>query len=88
MSFNIELIGFIAAILTTVAFVPQAYKVWQTKSVSGMSLTMYLIFFCGVLLWLVYGLIINSLPMIIGNAVTIVLTLIILYFLLRSKWSN
>ena len=83
MSFNIELIGFIAAILTTVAFIPQVYK-----SVSGMSLTMYLIFFCGVLLWLVYGLIINSLPMIIGNAVTIVLTLIILYFLLRSKWSN
>ena len=67
MSFNIELIGFIAAILTTVAFVPQVYKVWQTKSVSGMSLTMYLIFFCGVLLWLVYGLLINSLPMIIGN---------------------
>lgn len=88
MSFNIELIGFIAAILTTVAFIPQVYKVWQTKSVSGMSLTMYLIFFCGVLLWLVYGLIINSLPMIIGNAVTIVLTLIILYFLLRSKWSK
>lgn len=88
MSFNIELIGFIAAILTTVAFIPQVYKVWQTKSVSGMSLTMYLIFFCGVLLWLVYGLIINSLPMIIGNTVTIVLTLIILYFLLRSKWSN
>ena len=88
MSFNIEFIGFIAAILTTVAFVPQAYKVWQKKSVSGMSLTMYLIFFCGVLLWLVYGLIINSLPMIIGNAVTIVLTSIILYFLLRSKWSN
>ena len=88
MSFNIELIGFIAAILTTVAFIPQVYKVWQTKSVSGMSLTMYLIFFCGVLLWLVYGLIINSLSMIIGNAVTIVLTLIILYFLLRSKWSN
>ena len=88
MSFNIELTGFIAAILTTVAFIPQVYKVWQTKSVSGMSLTMYLIFFCGVLLWLVYGLIINSLPMIIGNAVTIVLTLIILYFLLRSKWSN
>jgi MtN3 and saliva related transmembrane protein len=88
MSFNIEFIGFIAAILTTVAFIPQVYKVWQTKSVSGMSLTMYLIFFCGVLLWLVYGLIINSLPMIIGNAVTIVLTLIILYFLLRSKWSN
>ena len=88
MSFNIELTGFIAAILTTVAFIPQVYKVWQTKSVSGMSLTMYLIFFCGVLLWLVYGLIINSLPMIMGNAVTIVLTLIILYFLLRSKWSN
>ncbi|MGY8946263.1 MAG: SemiSWEET transporter [Flavobacteriales bacterium] len=88
MSFNIELIGFIAAILTTVAFVPQVYKVYQTKSVSGMSLTMYLIFFCGVLLWLVYGLIINSLPMIIGNTITVVLTSIILYFLLKSKRTN
>lgn len=88
MSFNIELIGFIAAILTTVAFVPQVYKVYQTKSVSGMSLTMYLIFFCGVLLWLVYGLIINSLPMIIGNTITVVLTSIILYFLLKSKRFN
>jgi MtN3 and saliva related transmembrane protein len=88
MSFNIELIGFIAAILTTVAFVPQVYKVYQTKSVSGMSLTMYIIFFCGVLLWLVYGLIINSLPMIIGNTITVVLTSIILYFLLKSKRTN
>ena len=88
MSFNIELIGFIAAILTTVAFVPQVYKVYQTKSVSGMSLIMYLIFFCGVLLWLVYGLIINSLPMIIGNTITVVLTSIILYFLLKSKRTN
>jgi|TARA_B100000795_G_scaffold4196_1_gene2921 MtN3 and saliva related transmembrane protein len=88
MSFNIEFIGFLAAILTTVAFIPQVYKVWQTKSVSGMSLTMYLIFFTGVSLWLVYGLIINSLPMILGNSITLLLTSIILYFLLNSKGSN
>jgi len=75
MSFNIEFIGFLAAILTTVAFIPQVYKVWQTKSVSGMSLTMYLIFFTGVSLWLVYGLIINSLPMILGNSITLLLIL-------------
>ena len=88
MSFNIEFIGFLAAILTTVAFIPQVYKVWQTKSVSGMSLTMYLIFFTGVSLWLVYGLIINSLPMILGNSITLLLTSIILYFLFNSKGSN
>lgn len=88
MSFNIEFIGFLAAILTTVAFIPQVYKVWQTKSVSGMSLTMYLIFFTGVSLWLVYGLIINSLPMILGNSITLLLTSVILYFLLNSKGSN
>ena len=88
MSFNIEFIGFLAAILTTVAFIPQVYKVWQTKSVSGMSLTMYLIFFTGVSLWLVYGLIINSLAMILGNLITLLLTSIILYFLLNSKGSN
>ena len=85
MSFNIELIGFLAAVLTTVAFIPQVYKVWQTKSVSGLSLTMYLIFFSGVFLWLVYGLIINSLPMILGNSITLLLTSIILYFLIKSK---
>ena len=88
MSFNIELIGFLAAVLTTVAFIPQVYKVWQTKSVSGLSLTMYLIFFYGVFLWLVYGLIINSLPMILGNSITLLLTSIILYFLIKSKGTN
>ncbi|KRO87465.1 MAG: SemiSWEET transporter [Bacteroidetes bacterium] len=88
MSFNIELIGFLAAVLTTVAFIPQVYKVWQTKSVSGLSLTMYLIFFSGVFLWLVYGLIINSLPMILGNSITLLLTSIILYFLIKSKGTN
>ena len=88
MSFNIELIWFLAAVLTTVAFIPQVYKVWQTKSVSGLSLTMYLIFFSGVFLWLVYGLIINSLPMILGNSITLLLTSIILYFLIKSKGTN
>ena len=81
MSFSTEMIGFVAAVLTTISFVPQVYKVWKSKSVTGISLVMYLIFFCGVLLWLVYGLI-------IGNAVTVLSTSIILYFLLKSKWTN
>ena len=88
MSFNTEMIGFVAAVLTTISFIPQVYKVWKSKPVTGISLVMYLIFFCGVLLWLVYGLIINSLPMIIGNAVTVLFTSLILYFLLKSKWTN
>ena len=53
---NIELIGLLAAILTTTAFIPQVYKVIKTKSVKGLSLTTYLIFTTGVLFWLIYGL--------------------------------
>ena len=50
-----ESIGIIAAILTTSAFIPQVYKIYKEKKAQGVSLTMYLIMFVGVLLWLVYG---------------------------------
>ena len=52
---SLELIGFAAAILTTAAFLPQVYRTWKTKDVSGLSLTMLLVFFIGIMLWLVYG---------------------------------
>ena len=52
---HVELIGLLAAFLTTSAFLPQVYKTWKTKDVTALSLTMLLIFFVGVLLWLLYG---------------------------------
>ena len=58
---SIEIIGLTAAFLTTSAYVPQAYKAWKTKSAGSVSLTMYLIMLVGIILWLVYGIYLNSL---------------------------
>ena len=81
----IDLIGYLAAILTTTAFVPQAYKIWKTKSAQGVSLTMYLIMFTGVSLWGIYGFLIQSYPMILANFITASLLIMIIYFKIRHK---
>lgn len=80
-----EIIGFIAAILTTMAYVPQVYKTWKTKSAGNVSLTMYIAMFTGIILWLIYGIHLNSLAMIVANIVTAILTLIIITFKIRYK---
>jgi len=80
-----QLIGFLAAICTTVAFVPQALKTIETKDTSSISLWMYLIFTAGVFLWLVYGLLIANWPIIAANAVTFALAATILWFKLKYK---
>jgi MtN3 and saliva related transmembrane protein len=82
---GVELIGFAAAFLTTIAFIPQVVQVWKTKSVQGLSLTTYIIFVIGVFLWFLYGLRIGSLSMIIANSITVVLALVIIYFIIKSK---
>ena len=73
-----NLIGYAAAILTTVAFVPQALKSWQTRDLSGVSLPMYSLFTVGMVMWLVYGVMLGSWPIIIANAITIVLASVVL----------
>lgn len=76
---NLEmLIGMLAGILTTIAFVPQVLHVYKTRSAKDISFGMYAIFVSGVLLWLVYGWMIMALPVIIANAVTLVLAVAIL----------
>lgn len=82
---SIEIIGLTAAFLTTLAYVPQAYKAWKIKSAGSVSLTMYLIMLTGVALWLIYGIYLNSLAMIIANTATIILTIIIIFFKLKYK---
>lgn len=69
-----SLAGFTAAFLTTVAFVPQAYRSWRTRDLSGISLPMYALFTLGVASWLVYGLLIDSMPVIVANGVTLILS--------------
>lgn len=77
-------IGSIAAICTTVAFVPQVIKSWRTRDLTGISLPMYTIFTLGVILWLVYGLLIGDWPVIIANAITALLAGGVLLLKLQS----
>ena len=79
-----ETIGWLAAVLTTFSFVPQAIKVIRTKETSSVSLWMYSIFTLGISFWLVYGLMIGSVQMTLANLITLVLAIIIL----RAKIKN
>lgn len=79
---NIEHLGFAAAACTTFSFVPQVLLVWRNRAADGVSTSMYLIFIVGVALWLCYGLMIGSLPVVVANA----LTLILASSVLLMKW--
>jgi MtN3 and saliva related transmembrane protein len=80
---TIDTIGSLAAILTTASFLPQAWKTFCTRDVSGISLVMYSLFTMGVALWLVYGVLIMAWPIIIANMITTSLALLILAMKLR-----
>ena len=73
-----DLVGSIAACLTTASFVPQAWLSFKTRDVSGVSLGMYSVFTVGVALWLVYGLLLGAWPIVAANAITLLLALAIL----------
>ncbi len=73
-----ELIGYVAATLTTISFAPQAWLTYRTKDASGVSLGMYSVFTVGISLWLLYGLSLGAWPIVIANAVTLVFAFAIL----------
>jgi len=77
-------VGSMAAVCTTLAFVPQVLKSWRTRDLSGISLPMYTIFTAGVLLWLVYGILIQDWPVIIANAITALLASAVLLLKVKS----
>ena len=79
----IDAIGSVAAVLTTVSFVPQAWHSFKTRDVSGISLGMYSVFTAGVALWLAYGLLLGAWPIVIANAITLALAAAILTMKLR-----
>lgn len=81
----IDLLGWLAAILTTVAFLPQLLKTWRSKSAKDVSLVMMITFSSGVFLWLVYGLAIQALPVVIANLVTLILALLILILKIKYR---
>ena len=80
-----ELVGYLAASLTTASFVPQAWLTFRTKDVRGISLGMYSVFTLGVALWLVYGLLAGAWPVVVANAVTLALAMAILVMKLRYR---
>ena len=78
-------IGTIAACLTTISFVPQVWHTLRTRDVRGISLGMYSLFTVGVMLWLVYGILLMAWPIIIANAITTSLAMVILVMKLRYR---
>ena len=74
----VDIVGSLAAILTTVSFFPQAWHSFKTRDVSGVSLGMYSVFTVGVALWLVYGLLLRAWPIVVANVITLGLALAIL----------
>jgi MtN3 and saliva related transmembrane protein len=72
------LIGSLAGTLTTISFIPQVIKTWRSRSASDISFVMFLLFSLGVLLWLSYGVSIHSLPIVLANGITLVLSLSII----------
>jgi len=75
-----DIIGLIAATLTTSSFAPQVYKTWREKSSKGISLTMYGMIFIGAALWLIYGVYIESVPIITANIATELMVSMMIYF--------
>ena len=80
-----DLIGYAAATLTTVSFVPQAVLTLRTRNVSGISVGMYSCFTVGVALWLVYGIGLGEWPIIVANGITLALACTILFTALRFR---
>ena len=78
-----DIVGTVAACLTTASFVPQAWLSFKTRDVSGVSLAIYSVFTVGVAMWLAYGLLLSAWPIVIANVITLALALAILGIKLR-----
>ena len=81
----VDFFGFSAALLTTIAFLPQLYKTWHTKSAEDVSLIMLVLFITGLICWIVYGLKIHSTPILLANVVTFIFNFSILFLKITYK---
>ena len=84
----IEYVGLLGAFLSAITFIPQVILAYKSKSVGDLSLGMLLIVFTSVIVWLVYGIYLNLLPVIIANSVILLLSLVLLYFKFAFKDSS
>jgi MtN3 and saliva related transmembrane protein len=81
----IDLVGTLAAILTTIAYFPQAAKTIRTRDTSGLSIPAYALLICGVTMWMVYGIVLGSWPLILANAIVLVPQSVVMAILLRQQ---
>lgn len=81
----INILGLVAGTLTTLAFLPQLLKIWQTKSAKDISFNTLIIFNMGIFLWLIYGLYLNALPIILANLFTLIFNMIIVWLKIKYK---
>lgn len=82
---NNEVVGIIAGALSCTTFLPQVIKTWKSKSVKDVSLTMFLIASAGTMLWLVYGILINSISIIGTNIVVLIFSLMMLFLIFKNR---
>ena len=80
-----DIVGSLAGAFTTISFVPQVVKTWRSGCAEDLSLFMFALFSAGVLLWLIYGIALHSLPIILANGITLVLALSILLLKIRHS---
>lgn len=80
-----DILGFLAGTLTTAALVPQVWRTFRTKDVSGISLRMYSIFTTGIAVWLAYGILLKETPMMVANSVSLVLACAVLVMKLKYR---
>lgn len=81
----IKILGLAAAVISTVAFFPQVIKSWQTRETRDISIGSYALIVTGVLLWLMYGFLIDDFPLILANGITFILTSWILVLKIKYK---
>jgi MtN3 and saliva related transmembrane protein len=80
---NIEVLGLAAGTISSITFLPQVIKIWQTKSAKDLSMPMLLLLVLGVSMWLAYGIIIKNTPVIYTNSMVLFMTFIMLFFKLK-----
>ncbi|WP_414514168.1 SemiSWEET transporter [Nostoc sp. PCC 9305] len=81
----LTVLGLAAATITTISFLPQMFKTWQTKSAKDVSFVTLVTFISGIFLWLIYGIYLQSLPIILANAITLIFNLIILWLKIKYR---
>ena len=84
----VEVVGLVGATFTTLAFVPQVVKIWKNRSSNGVSLSMYVCMLVGIIIWLAYGILINSVAVIAANILSGILQVVIIFLTIKNIKNN